>query len=134
MLNIFKKKKEYYVDLESDGGEASPPSAPVAPKIEAAPETPAPQAETATPETQPEKKKKAKTSAKKQKKSEKTKQAEPAQTPTNTVAAAPAPAPAPLPAANFAPTFLNPARQFTPRRRPGANMSSFLDMARGMQR
>jgi hypothetical protein len=54
------------------------------------------------------------------------------------VASAPAEAPAAAPArepvrVNFATTYLQPSGQGAPRRRPSANMSGFLDMARNVR-
>lgn len=48
--------------------------------------------------------------------------------------AAPEAAPAPEPASvNFATIYLQPSGQGAPRRRPSANMSGFLDMARNVR-
>ncbi len=57
-----------------------------------------------------------------------------AATPVAAVTEAPAEAPAPEPVSvNFATTYLQPSDQGAPRRRPSANMSGFLDMARNVR-
>jgi hypothetical protein len=54
--------------------------------------------------------------------------------PTEAPIEAPAEAPAPEPASvNFATVYLQPSGQGAPRRRPSANMSGFLDMARNVR-
>ncbi len=128
-----KKKDDYFLEFDDAKG-ASPETESTETKPEPAPEPPKPEAK--QPEAQPESskeeapKKSKRTSIKDRKK----KEAKPA--------AKSAPAPAPQPKAQpkkeaatvlFAPDYLAPKPTAT-RRRPGANMAGFLDMAKQMNR
>jgi len=119
------KKSDYYLDLgETDGSSAAPAKAEPA-KAETAKAEPA-KAETAKAEPA-----KAETAKAEPAKAEKAKPA-PAPAPKPQPAKAPAaPKSEPQPVGGFATEYLVPTAS-TPRRRPGANMSSFLEMANQM--
>lgn len=135
LKNLFGKKSEYFLEFEEAKGTGS---ATTAPKTEpAAPaETPAPVAPAVaeTPATPVKSKKAEKASAPKaaapKAPAPKAKKSESAPAP-----AKPAPAPAPAqpaaPVGGFATEYLMPSP--TPRRRPGPNMKTFLDMASQMR-
>jgi len=102
-----KKGGAYFLELDEAKGEGAPAAkAPAAAKAEA---TPAPAAAPAATKTESV--------------------AAPTVQPTKVAAAALA-SKAPAPASTFAPNFLMAPNTNSSRRRPGANMSSFLSMAR----
>ncbi|HIK11463.1 MAG TPA: hypothetical protein IGS52_14560 [Oscillatoriaceae cyanobacterium M33_DOE_052] len=117
LKNLFGKKSEYYLEIEDAKGtgvaptpKAAPAAKPEAPKAVAAPAAkPAAPKAAATPAPAAPKA---------------------AATPAPAAPPKPAPAPqkAPEPVSGFATSYLMP-NATTPRRRPGANMTSFLSMA-----
>jgi hypothetical protein len=126
LKNLFGKKSEYFLELEEAKGTGS---ATAAPKAEPAAPVAAAAAETAAPKVESKKTEKApapKAPAPKAKKSE------PAPAPAAAPAKpAPAPAKAAEPVGGFATQYLMPSTG--PRRRPGPNMKTFLDMASQMR-
>ncbi|WP_353929555.1 hypothetical protein WJM97_14700 [Okeanomitos corallinicola TIOX110] len=111
LSGLFGQKDAYYLELKEEGGETTPVAAPTpkAEPVKAEKAEPA-KAEKAKP-AKAEKAKPAKAEKAKPAKAEKAKPAEPAAETT------------------FAPKYLMPSASNS-RRRPGANMNNFLDMAR----
>lgn len=142
---LFGKKNDgFYLQLEDDDkapkpaaqpkaeskpkAESQPAASPTAPVVEAAPVAPPAVAE--TPQTAPAAKSDAKAEpevAKSGKKSIKKTEAKKVEAEPVPVAA---PAPAAPPITNFATDYLIKPSSTSTRRRPGANMNSYLDMAR----
>ncbi|MGL5194592.1 MAG: hypothetical protein ACRC8Y_13480 [Chroococcales cyanobacterium] len=109
------KKSGYYLELEESKGStpATKPEAAPVQKLEPLP----------TGKPEPAKVSKSKATKKK----EEPKPAAPAPAPAVAIAASEPAKPAPAPKQEATPVMV------TPRRRPGANMTSYLDMARNMQ-
>ncbi len=124
--NLFGKKNDgFYVQLEDD---AKAPKPAAKAKVSAAPV--APPAVAATTQTAPAAKSEAKAEpavAKAEKKSVKKVEAKKTEAVPAPVAA---PAPVDLPITNFATDYLIKPSSKSTRRLPGANMNSYLDMAR----
>lgn len=132
-MNPFKlfssKKSDYFLELDETAEKAAPAPKAEAPKAEApkaeteAPKVEAPKVETEAPKVEAPKAEAPKAKA------PKPEALKPAPAPK-----VEAPKPAPVPAApaivNFAPDYLLTLTSQPGRRRPGANMASFLDMAR----
>lgn len=118
LKNLFGKKSEYFLEFEEAKGTGSATTAPAEPPAPVAP------AVAETPATPVKSKKAEKTSAPKAA-APKAKKSESAPAP----AAAPAQPAAPV--GGFATEYLMPGP--TPRRRPGPNMKTFLDMASQMR-
>lgn len=117
-----KKNDGFYIQLEDADAKSAPvakaaaKSAPAAPTAEPAVAVPAAKADAKPAKTE-------KKSAKK------------AETPKPKVEAAPAPVAAPVPAiTNFATDYLIKPSSSSGRRRPGANMRQFVDLARQMDK
>jgi outer membrane biosynthesis protein TonB len=131
--NLFGfKKSEYYLELDESKGEqpaAKPAPAPKAEpaKVEKQESAPAP---APAPKAEPAKEKK--TSSKKAKKTEQPTPAAPAAAYNGKVMSKEEVKKTSEAEGGFADRYLVPAAT-TPRRRPGANMNSYLDMARNMQ-
>jgi hypothetical protein len=129
MFKLFgsKKKEEFFVEI-GDATEQSVEAKPAAPVEAAKAEAPVEAAKAEAP-VEAAKAEAPETKTKTKKTSIKNKAAK-AQAPAATpVAPAPAPAPKkPAPDVLFAPNYLMPTPSST-RRRPGANMNGFLDMA-----
>ncbi|GAB4285217.1 MAG: hypothetical protein Fur0025_16650 [Oscillatoriaceae cyanobacterium] len=121
LKNLFGKKSEYYLEIEEAKGTgvaSTPKAAPAAkPEAKAAPAPEAKSETTAAPA--PAAKSEAKAAAPK---------AKTAPAPAPVAPPKPAPAPQGSGVSGFATNYLMP-NATTPRRRPGANMSSFLGMA-----
>ncbi|WP_199247663.1 hypothetical protein [[Phormidium] sp. ETS-05] len=129
LKNLFGKKSEYYLEIEEakgTGAASTPKAAPAAkPEAKAAPAPEAKSEAKAAPA--PAAKSEAKAAAPKAKTAP-----APASAPVAPPKPAPAPQKAPEPVSGFATNYLMP-NATTPRRRPGANMSSFLGMAQQMK-
>ncbi|OAB58477.1 hypothetical protein AY600_02970 [Phormidium willei BDU 130791] len=124
------KKTSYFLEIDDKPGqdngkasETSPKPAQTA-KVE---DKPSPQAKAEAPQAETAPKKAAK--AKKAPKAQPTSQPTPAKASAQPAAANPQPKPQPKQRKEFATRYLMPNSP-TPRRRPGANMKSFLDMAK----
>jgi hypothetical protein len=139
LKNLFAKKSEYVLEIEDTKGTEAPATAPQPDpvksepaKVEAAkPEATAPAPAAKKAKASPKGDKKAKASSPKADKKAKAAPAAVA-APPQPVKVAPAPAKTPEPVGNFATEYLMP--RTGSRRRPGANMKSFLDMASQMNR
>lgn len=115
------KKSEYAYEFEATPAAKAIPASQPAPKAEAAkPAATEVKAEAAKAEAKPAKAEKATTKKEKPAKVE---------TPAPAAAKKPEPAKTPAPVGGFASQYLTPTATAT-RRRPGANMTSYLDMAR----
>ncbi|AFY80376.1 hypothetical protein [Oscillatoria acuminata] len=109
------KKSGYYMELEESKG-STPATKPEAVQVEKLKPLP-------TEKSEPAKVTKSKTTKKKAE----SKPAAPAPAPAVAIATSEPAKPAPAPKREATPVMV------TPRRRPGANMTSYLDMARNMQ-
>lgn len=119
-----KKGNGYYLELDEAGEEKAPAAKPVSPEPTVNGTKPAPtvaveKTATAT---------KAEPSA-----NGKTPKAEPAKAPEATTNGTKTPVAETQEETTFAPKYLIPSASSSDRRRPGANMTSFLDMARQMK-
>ncbi len=125
LKNLFGKKSEYYLEIEEAKGTGVAPAPKAAPEVKSeAKAAPAPAAKSeAKAAPAPAAKSEAKATAPK---------AAAAPAPVAPPKPAPAPQKAPEPVSGFATSYLMP-NATTPRRRPGANMSSFLGMAQQMK-
>jgi len=129
LKNLFGKKSEYVLEIEENKDTKAAAPAPEPAKSEPAkPEAAAPAPSAKKAKSAPKADKKAKAAPKADKKAK----AAPKAAAPQPVKAAPAPAKAPEPVGNFSTEYLMP--RTGPRRRPGANMKSFLDMASQMSR
>lgn len=133
MFKIFgSKKEEFFLEIDDSKG-ASKAEAPVAPAETPAAPAPAPTEEKPVEADAPKAEKPAKATQKgkaKSKEADAPKAEAPAAPPAPVIPAKPK---APEPVVLFAPNNLMPLPNPT-RRRPGANMAAFLDMAKQMKR
>ena len=139
LKKLFKSKKtNYFLEIDDKSGqdngkarETSPKPAQTA-KVE---DKPSPQAKAEAPKAEKAPQKAAKAEKAKAPKAQPTPQPTQAQASAQPAAAKPQPKPQPKQRKEFATRYLMPNSP-TPRRRPGANMQSFLDMAKepGMRR